>query len=200
MVQDRARREIDDLGLMTDDEFRTVQLLLPPMVWGVVIVPLTFLVLLYQIVPEIYYDSDAQGSFTQPSPIPTRICTPLPSHDSYTLIPYEPYESSSHYPIASSSQPLPCSYDLYASSSFVDPHTSAQSPLFYKPRVQMPLDVVRGTGAQLGASFLKQIISRVPADTSYSTAEYKTTDSAIRIYSPRLVRDIGDEGWSWDWS
>ncbi|KAI5668743.1 hypothetical protein M9H77_18596 [Catharanthus roseus] len=95
---------------------------------------------------EIYYDTSAPGSSTQPPHIPIRSRTPLPSHRLHTSVPYDIY-GSSHPP----SQPPPSLYDPYIHASSIHPHIP------YRPKVQEPLNEFSGPGRKLGAVFFSSL-------------------------------------------
>ncbi|KAI5672281.1 hypothetical protein M9H77_12645 [Catharanthus roseus] len=75
-----------------------------------------------------HYDTGAPGSSTQPPPVPFRFRPSLPSHPSYTPVPYEPY-GSAQLP----SHPPNRVYDPYLHAPTVRPHmpyrSVAQDPL-----------------------------------------------------------------------
>ncbi|KAI5647977.1 hypothetical protein M9H77_33982 [Catharanthus roseus] len=130
MVRPSGHRADDDLGLITDRTSRVQSRTITASSRGVrgrhstLDLPSTPTPL----PAGLHYDTGAPGSSTQPPHVPFRSRPPLPSHPSYTPIPYEAYGSAHPH-----LQPLPAVYDPYLATPTVCPHipyrSSAQEPL-----------------------------------------------------------------------
>ncbi|KAI5649558.1 hypothetical protein M9H77_35563 [Catharanthus roseus] len=100
---------------------------------------------------SFHYDTGASGSSTQPPPVPFRSRPPLPSHLSYTPVPYEVYGSAhppSHHPDTV--------YDPYLHAPTVRPHIS------YRSAAQEPLKEFIGQSSKIGVEFFYQIVVATP--------------------------------------
>ncbi|KAI5658460.1 hypothetical protein M9H77_27253 [Catharanthus roseus] len=116
----------------------------------------------------------ASGSSTQPPPVPFRSRPPLPSHPSYTPVPYEPYGSS--HPPSHSPDTV---YDPYLHAPTVRPHIP------YRFVAQKPLQEFSSQPRQIG-------------DSSYSTYGHTTTAFGFSSSEPYIERHSIDRGFEGD--
>ncbi|KAI5671969.1 hypothetical protein M9H77_12333 [Catharanthus roseus] len=189
MVQSRAHRGDDDLGPVTDRIGRVHDCTVTASSRGVrgchsiSDIPCTPTPLGL----GIYYDLGASRSSTQPLYIPVGLV--LLSHHTIHTLPY------------------PMRYmDLL--SHHLSPHIHHMTRMhmvllclhIYLARIyhcidkyQQPLNEVSGLGLQLGA-FFEQLVSGVPVDSSYNTADYTVIDYGFPSSDPCHGRDSSDIG------
>ncbi|KAI5672138.1 hypothetical protein M9H77_12502 [Catharanthus roseus] len=132
-----------------------------------------------------HYDTGALRSSTQPPPIPFRSRPPLPSHPSYTHLPYEPY-GSAHPP-----SHLQIVYDPYLHAPIVRPHIP------YRSVALEPIQEFNSQPRQIGVELFYQIVGAAPQDFLYGTYGHIATAygvSSSECYIGRHSTDKGFEG------
>ncbi|KAI5676694.1 hypothetical protein M9H77_07644 [Catharanthus roseus] len=100
---------------------------------------------------SFHYDTGAPESSIQPPPVPFRSRPPLPSHPSYTLVPYEPY-GFAHPP----SHPPDIVYDPYLDAPTVRPHIP------YRSVAQEPPQEFSSQLSQIRVEFFYQMVGAAP--------------------------------------